>query len=258
MRIDTYSAPFSLCCLWEDARCGRDLCQVSCGNPCSGWPCWMLLCRSRKPYAAVPASTRSPCTPQRGLRLQLPTSCACGSPRCAGTSWPVCGLLSGWYMRVFRKGYKWGIMIEALLVEFTLIEDSLINNVWDLTYHLCWCLFVWAESRPCLSVVWCQSVVPSCVQGCVCPVHHGLLCLSRLSDTAASFYLQWGAERERKLMKIKTWLSMPEQVCGSHTVDLDRHWSVMWMYKKESASKNKIEINQKKSDSLLHIVSNLC
>lgn len=61
-------------------------------------------------------------------------------------------------------------------------------------------------------------------------------------------------------MKIKIWRSVPEQVCGSHTVDPDRHRSVMWMYKKESASRNsvKIEINQKKSDSFLHIVSNLC
>lgn len=131
MRIDTHSVPFSLCCLWEDARCGRDLCQVSCGNPCSGWPCWMLLCRSRKPYAAAPASTRSPCTPQRGLSLQLPTSCACGDPRCAGTWWPVCGLSSGWEIRVFGKGRNWGIMIWALLVGFTLIEDSLTKNGWE-------------------------------------------------------------------------------------------------------------------------------
>lgn len=96
MGIDTYSVPFSLCCLWKDARCGRDLCQASCGIPWSGWPGWMLSCRSRKPYAAAPASTQSPCTPRRGPRLQLPTSCACGNPRCAGTSWPVCGLWSGW------------------------------------------------------------------------------------------------------------------------------------------------------------------
>lgn len=111
---DTYSVPSSLCCLWEDARCGWDLCQVSCGIPCSGWPCWMLSCRSRTPYAAAPASTRSPCTPRRGPGPQLPTSCACGSPHCAGASWPVCGLRSGWWDEGDRvNGCKWCNVIAA-------------------------------------------------------------------------------------------------------------------------------------------------
>lgn len=122
MRINTYSVPFSLCCLLEDARCERDLCQVSCGIPGSGWPCWMLmLCHSRTPYAVALALKRSPCTPQMGPRLQLPTSCSCGTPRCAETAWLVFGLLNRWKMRLFGKGCS--------VSEFTLMNDSITKNM---------------------------------------------------------------------------------------------------------------------------------
>lgn len=88
----THSVLSSLCCWWEHGRCGgRDPCQASCVIPCPVWPCWMLMwCRSRRPYAVAPALKRSPCTPPRGPRQQLPTSCSCET----ATSWRVRGLLS--------------------------------------------------------------------------------------------------------------------------------------------------------------------
>lgn len=94
---DTHSVPSSLCCWWEHGHCGgRDPCQVSCVIPCPVWPCWMLMwCRSRRPYAVAPALKRSPCTPPRGPRQQLPTSCSCET----ATSWRVRGLLSARQVR---------------------------------------------------------------------------------------------------------------------------------------------------------------
>lgn len=146
MRINTYSVPFSLCCLLEDARCERDLCQVSCGIPGSGWPCWMLmLCHSRTPYAVALALKRSPCTPQMGLRLQLPTSCSCGNPRCAETSWLVFGLLNRWKMGLFGKGcnVSWIHFNEGFYYKE---YDTYVK---DFTYSLCWFPVVWAGSQPC-------------------------------------------------------------------------------------------------------------
>ena len=52
-------------------------------------------------------------------------------------------------------------------------------------------------------------MVPSCGQGYACSVHHGLLCQSCLSGSAASFYLQCAAEKE--FIKIKIRLSMLEE-----------------------------------------------
>lgn len=112
---DTHSDPSSLYCWWECGRCGgRDPCQASCVILCPLWPCRMLMwCRSRRPYAVAPASKRSPCTPPRGLRRQLPTSCSCET----ATSWRVRGLLSA--RRVRAETFQ----LVAAAVELTLLTS---------------------------------------------------------------------------------------------------------------------------------------
>lgn len=148
-----------------------------------------MLCRSRKPYAGALASRRSPCTPQRSPRLQLPTSCSCGVPHCAGTSRPACGLWSGWEIKSFGEGWKRLVAFEAARVGWSLVEHCAeMEKKQKKTnpHRPHWCLVVSAESRLCLSVVWGQSMAPPYGQGSVYFAHRSLLWWNHLSDTDVS------------------------------------------------------------------------